>query len=83
MRSSVAPAAAVAACEGLNTFVDYGVHDLVLSREDRPDIAACLSLGIGNEAPGRVDVPGGDSDDEEIDACVSQQFAVQQKQKRV
>ena len=42
VRSSTAAAAAVAASDGLHTLVDSGVHDLVLDREDRPDIpVAC------------------------------------------
>ena len=39
------------------------VHDGELDREDRPDTAGCLSAGIGDQAPGRVDVPGSVSDE--------------------
>ena len=49
---------AAGASEDLLSLVDSGVHDCEFDREDRPNTAGCLSVGTGDSASGRVDVPG-------------------------
>ena len=39
---------AAVASEDFLPLVDSGVHDCELAREDRPNIAGCLSVGTGD-----------------------------------
>ena len=49
---------AAGASEVVFSLVDSGVHVSEFHREDRPNTAGCLSVGTGDWASGRVDVPG-------------------------
>ena len=49
---------AAGASEDVLSLVDSGVHDCEFHREDRPNTAGCVSVGTGDWASGRVDVPG-------------------------